>query len=97
LGGGYEKNYLSSVEYCITIAYQKKLPAWKVVPVSFLPGLPVAGNFYALFCPWLAFAQQMNWLIAGCELLQGHIECDSETVFELAAHVLQASKGDFNR
>ncbi|XP_076447684.1 uncharacterized protein LOC143284660 isoform X2 [Babylonia areolata] len=29
-------------------------------------------------------------------IFKGHIECDSETVFELAAHVLQASKGDFN-
>lgn len=28
---------------------------------------------------------------------QGQIECDSETVLELAAHVLQACKGDFTR
>ena len=26
---------------------------------------------------------------------QGQIECDSETVFELAGHVLQATYGDY--
>ena len=29
------------------------------------------------------------------DYFQGQIECDSETVFELAAHVLQASLGDY--
>lgn len=28
-------------------------------------------------------------------IFQGQIECNSETVFELAAHVLQASLGDY--
>jgi len=28
-------------------------------------------------------------------VLQGQIECDSETVFELAAYVVQASHGDY--
>lgn len=32
-----------------------------------------------------------------CVFFQGQIECDSETVFELAALVLQVTHGDFTR
>lgn len=32
-----------------------------------------------------------------CVFFQGQIECDSETVFELAALVLQVTNGDFTR
>ncbi|XP_070192442.1 FERM domain-containing protein 4A-like [Littorina saxatilis] len=38
---------------------------------------------------------ELFYLNARQAIFKGHIECDSETVFELAAHVLQANKGDF--
>ncbi|XP_052279634.1 FERM domain-containing protein 4A-like isoform X3 [Dreissena polymorpha] len=38
---------------------------------------------------------ELFYLCAKQSVFKGQIECDSETVFELAAHVLQASLGDY--